>query len=46
MGRGLGDEDQLKQDGADRQRLVLEQCDRGGTDPEPRIRSIPPRIMG
>ena len=32
MSCGLGNEDQLKQDGADRQRLVLEQCDRGGTD--------------
>ena len=32
MSRGLGNEDQLKQDGADRQRLVLEQCHRGGTD--------------
>ena len=32
MSRRLGDEDQLQQDGTDRQRLVLEQSHRGGTD--------------
>ncbi len=32
MGRRLGHKDQLQQDGPDRQRLVLEQGHRGGTD--------------
>ena len=32
MGRRLGNEDQLQQDGADGQRLVLEQGNRGSTD--------------